>query len=82
MTYLVMMAVLAAIAAGVSRLTRMALRYGHLLALREPDSMHLYERGSDGRYAPLPLAQLPAALRRFICGVPSEVRVRARDAER
>jgi hypothetical protein len=83
MTYLVMMAMMMAAAAGVSRLVRMALRHGHLLALREPGgAFRLYERGSDGRYAPLPLTQLAAALRRFVCGVPSEVRVRSRGAER
>jgi hypothetical protein len=79
MTYLLILAVLTAVAAGMSRLTRMALRHGHLLALREsPGTMRLYERGSDGRYAWLPVVQLPAALRRFICGVPAEERVRAR----
>lgn len=80
MTYLLILAVLTAVAAGMSRLTRMALRHGHLLALRQsPGTMRLYERGSDGRYAWLPVAQLPAALRRFVCGVPAEERVRARD---
>ncbi|HEX5868910.1 MAG TPA: hypothetical protein VFY65_00770 [Longimicrobium sp.] len=86
MTYLLILAVLTAIAAGGSRLVRMALRHGHLLALRgHGGTVTLYERGSDGRYAWLPLVQLPAALRRFICGVPSEVRVHARgprDGER
>lgn len=79
MTYLLILAVLTAVAGGMSRLTRMALRHGHLLALRgSPGTMRLYERGSDGRYAWLPAVQLPAALRRFICGVPARERVRAR----
>ena len=79
MTYLLILAVLTAVAAGMARLTRMALRHGHLLALRESGgTMTLYERGSDGRYAWLPAVQLPAALRRFVCGVPAEERVRAR----
>lgn len=79
MTYLLILVVLTGFAAGVSRLTRMALRYGHLLALREPGGATvLYERRDDGRYAPLPLTQLLAALRRFVCGTPARVRVRAR----
>ena len=79
MTYLAILAVLTVMVAGVWRLTRLALRYGHLLALREPGgATALYERGSDGRYAWLPVVQLPAALRRFVCGVPAEERVRAR----
>ncbi|WP_420126510.1 hypothetical protein [Longimicrobium sp.] len=79
MTVLAILAVLAVIAAGGWRLTRMALRYGHLLMLRAPGgATTLYERGSDGRYAWLPAVQLPAALRRFVCGVPAEERVRAR----
>ncbi len=79
MTYLAMMAVLTVIAAGVWRLTRLALRNGHLLALRAPGgATTLYERGPDGRYAWLPIVQLPAALRRFMCGVPAEERLRAR----
>ena len=83
MTVLSIAVVLAVIVAGVSRLTRMALRHGHLLALRGPDgATALFERGEDGRYAPLPLPRLPAALRRFMCGVPSRVRVRARNGER
>lgn len=84
MTYLLILAVLTAVAAGVSRLTRLALRHGHLLALRgSAGTMTLYERGSDGRYAWLPVVQLPAALRRFIRGVPTVVRVRGpRDGER
>ena len=79
MTYLAILAVLAAVAAGVARLTRAALRHGHLLALREPaGGTALYERGAGGRYAPLPPQHLLAALRRFMCGVPAAVRVRAR----
>jgi hypothetical protein len=79
MTVLAILAVLTAIVAGGWRLTRMALRYGHLLVLRPPGgAATLYERGSDGRYAWLPIVQLPAALRRFVCGVPTEERVRAR----
>jgi hypothetical protein len=79
MTYLAILAVLTVIAAGGWRLTRMALRHGHLLMLRAPGgATTLYERGSDGRYAWLPVVQLPAALRRFVCGVPAEERVRAR----
>ncbi|HYR09810.1 MAG TPA: hypothetical protein VEQ60_18695 [Longimicrobium sp.] len=79
MTYLAILVVLTAVAAGGSRLVRMALRHGHLLALREPGgATTLYERRSDGRYARLPIVQLPAALRRFVCGVRAEVRVHAR----
>jgi hypothetical protein len=79
MTYLAILAVLTVMAAGAWRLTRLALRHGHLLALRQPGgATALYERGSDGRYAWLPAVQLPAALRRFVCGVPAEERVRAR----
>jgi hypothetical protein len=80
MTYLAILAVLTAVAAGGSRLVRMALRHGHLLALRESSgAITLYERNADGRYAWLPIVQLPAALRRFMCGVRAEVRVRARE---
>lgn len=80
MTVLAIAMVLTVIAAGVSRLARLALRYGHLLALREPGgALRLYERGGDGRYAPLPWSRIPAALRRFVCGTPAEARVRARD---
>jgi hypothetical protein len=79
MTYLLILSVLTAIAAGGARLTRMALRDGHLLALRgSGGTMTLYERNADGRYAWLPVVQLPAALRRFVCGVPAAERVRAR----
>lgn len=79
MTWLLIAAVLTAAAAGAWRLMQTALRYGHLLVLREPlGATRLYERQSDGRYAPLPVVQLPAALRRFTCGTPAEVRVRAR----
>ncbi|HEU4884800.1 MAG TPA: hypothetical protein VFT45_21260 [Longimicrobium sp.] len=79
MTYLLILAVLTAIAAGGARLTRMALRHGHLLALRgSSGAMTLYERNADGRYVWLPVVQLPAALRRFVCGVPAAERVRAR----
>jgi hypothetical protein len=79
MTYLLILAMLVAVVAGGSRLMRMALRNGHLLALRGSNgATTLYERGSDGRYAWLPIVQLPAALRRFVCGVPAEERVRAR----
>ena len=83
MTWMLMMAVLAVIAAGVSRLLRTALLHGHLLVLRGPGgATQLYERNAEGRYAPLPLAQLPAALRRFTCGTPAEVKVRARNGGR
>ena len=83
MTFMAMAAVAAVILAGVSRLVRMALRHGHLLALREADGRtRWYERGAGGRYAPLPAVRLPAALRRFVCGVPAQVRVRARNGER
>ncbi|MBW3570458.1 MAG: hypothetical protein KY467_05080 [Gemmatimonadetes bacterium] len=79
MTLLAILAVLTAVAAGVWALTRMALRHGHLLALREPGGgTTLYERGANGRYAWLPAVGLPAALRRFVCGVRAAVRVRAR----
>lgn len=79
MTWMLSMAVLAVIAAGVSRLMRKAMLHGHLLVLRGPDgATRLYERNADGRYAPLPLVQLPAALRRFTCGIPAQVKVRAR----
>lgn len=79
MTWLAIAAVLTVMAAGVARLTRMALRSGHLLVLRRADGApRLYERGRDGSYAPLPVAQLPAALRRFSRGTPAEVRVRVR----
>jgi hypothetical protein len=79
MTWVAITAVLMVMLAGVSRMAHMALRYGHLLVLRGPDdAARLYERQSDGRYAPLPLAQLPAALCRFTRGTPAEVRVRAR----
>ena len=80
MTCMATAAVAAVILAGVSRLMRMALRHGHLLALPEPGGRtQWYERGSDGGYAPLPAVRLPAALRRFVCGVPAGVRVRARN---
>lgn len=83
MTFMAMAVVAAVIVAGVSRLVRMALRHGHLLALLEPGGRtRWYERGGDGRYAPLPVVRLPAALRRFVCGVPAQVRVRARNGER
>ena len=79
MTWLAIAAVLTGMVAGVWRLTGMALRYGHLLVLRGPGgAARLYERRTDGRYAPLPLVQLPAALRRFTCGTPAEVRVHTR----
>jgi hypothetical protein len=79
MTYLAILVVLTAVAAGGSRLMRMALRHGHLLALRGSNgATTLYERNADGRYAWLPVVQLPAALRRFVCGVPAAERVRAR----
>ena len=79
MTWLAIAAVLTVMAALGVRLTRMALQSGHLLMLRQADGApRLFERGRDGRYAPLPLAQLPAALRRFTCGTPAEVRVHAR----
>jgi hypothetical protein len=79
MTWLAIATVLAAVLAGMSRLAQTALRYGHLLVLRGPDdAVRLYERQSDGRYAPLPLWQLPAALCRFTRGTPAQVRVRAR----
>ena len=79
MTWMLIAVVLTVMAGGVSRLTRTALHYGHLLVLRGPGGARmLYERRTDGRYAPLPLVQLPAALRRFTCGTPAEVRVHAR----
>lgn len=78
MTYLLILMVLTTAAAGMWRLTRIALRHGHLLALRQPGgALTLYERNADGRYAWLPLVRLPAALRRFVCGVPAAERVRA-----
>jgi hypothetical protein len=81
MTYLLILAVLTTVAAGGWRLTRMALRHGHLLALRESGgALTLYERNADGRYAWLPVVQLPAALRRFVCGVPAAERVPARES--
>src|SRR5688500_7066451 len=80
MTYLAILVVLTAVAAGGSRLVRMALRYGHLLALRGSNcAITLYGGDADGRYAGLPLVQRPAALRRFMCGVRATVRVRARE---
>lgn len=80
MMVLAILVVLTAVAAGGSRLMRMALRHGHLLALRNASgATTLYERNADGRYAWLPMVQLPAALRRFVCGVPAAERVRARD---
>jgi hypothetical protein len=80
MTWLAIAMVLTGVLAGVSWLARAALRYGHLLLLRGPGgALRLYERQGDGRYAPLPLAQLPAALCRFTGGTPAQVRVRARD---
>lgn len=79
MTWLAIAMVLTGVLAGVSWLVQAALRYGHLLLLRGPGGApRLYERQADGRYAPLPLAQLPAALCRFTRGTPAEVRVRAR----
>lgn len=79
MTWLAIAAVLTAVAAGAWRVMQAALRYGHLLVMREPrGAARLYERQPDGRYAPLPATQLPAALRRFGRGTPAEVRVRAR----
>lgn len=78
MTWLLMAVVLTALAAGAWRLMQTALRYGHLLVLREPRGASLYERQADGRYAPLPVVQLPAALRRFTRGTPAEARARAR----
>lgn len=83
MTWMAMAAVAAVILAGGSRLVRMALRHGHLLALRGPGGATAwYERGDDGRYAPLPAVRIPSALRRFVCGVPARVRVRARNGGR
>ncbi|HEX2077425.1 MAG TPA: hypothetical protein VHG08_06935 [Longimicrobium sp.] len=83
MTWMAMAAVSAVVLAGVSRLVRTALRHGHLLALLEAGGRtRWYERAADGRYAPLPAVRLPAALRRFVCGVPAPVRVRARNGER
>jgi hypothetical protein len=83
MTWIAMTAVAAVIAGGATRLTRLALRHGHLLALSEAGGrVRWYERGADGRYAPLPAVRLPAALRRFVCGVPARVRVRARNGVR
>lgn len=79
MIWLAMAAVLTVTVAGVWHLAQTALRYGHLLVLRGPDGgVQWFERQSDGRYAPLPLWQLPAALCRFTRGTPAEARVRAR----
>ena len=79
MTWILATVVLAVAAAGLSRLMRTALAHGHLLVLRGPGGApRLYERGEEGLYAPLPVVQLPAALRRFACGIPARVKVRAR----
>jgi hypothetical protein len=83
MIWMLSMLVLAAVAAGVSKLMRTAMLHGHLLVLNGPDgATRLYERNAEGRYAPLPVAQIPAALRRFTCGIPAQVKVRARNGER
>ncbi|HLM67280.1 MAG TPA: hypothetical protein VK358_07130, partial [Longimicrobium sp.] len=59
------------------RLGARALDAGHLLVLRpRPDAVWLFERDGDGRYHRLPLAGVPAALRRFACGVRALARAR------
>lgn len=61
-----------------ARLASRAFAAGHLLVLR-PDGRNawLFERGGDGRYARLPVRQLPAALCRFVRGVPAVWKVRS-----
>lgn len=61
-----------------ARLASRALDAGHLLVLRpHGDAVWLFERDGDGRYHRLPLAGVPAALRRFACGVRAVARARA-----
>jgi len=75
---LMIMILLAALCVAAVRLAKRAVEAGHLLVLRpHGDGVLLFERDGDGRYHHLPLAGLPAALRRFACGVPSVVRARA-----
>ncbi len=60
------------------RLAARAFRAEHLVVMRAGDGeAWLFERGGDGRYGRLPWTGLPAALRRFACGVPAVERARA-----
>ena len=78
MAMILILGALALAAIAAARLGARALDAGHLLLLRpHPDAVWLFERDGDGRYHRLPLAGLPAALRRFACGVRALARARA-----
>jgi hypothetical protein len=77
MTLFLILAGLALAGIAAARLFARAVEAEHLVVLRphgrEP---WLFERDGDGLYHRLPLAKVPAALRRFACGVPVAARVR------
>jgi hypothetical protein len=77
MAMILILGVLALVGIAAARLAGRALDAGHLLVLRpHPEAVWLFERDGDGRYHRLPLAGLPAALRRFACGVRALARAR------
>lgn len=77
MLAIVILGLLAATGVAGARLLARALDAEHLLLMRGGTRWMLFERDGDRRYHHLPLAGLPAALCRFVCGVPAPVRVRA-----
>jgi hypothetical protein len=78
MTMILILGALALAGIAAARLSARALDAGHLLVLRpRPDAVWLFERDGDGRYHRLPLSGLPAALRRFACGVRALARSRS-----
>lgn len=78
MIVMLILAALAGMGVIAARLAARAVAAEHLLVLRpERGGMLLFERDGDGRYQPRPWTELPAALRRFVCGVPALSRVRA-----
>jgi hypothetical protein len=78
MATIVILAGLALVGLAAARLVARAVEAEHLLVLW-PDGggVWLFERDGDRRYHRLPLAGLPAALCRFVCGVPAVVRARS-----
>lgn len=78
MTTMLILAGLAMAGVAVARLAARALAAEHLVVLRpHGGGVWLFERDGDGRYHRLPPRGLPAALRRFACGVPAVARARA-----
>ena len=78
MATILILAGLAIAGIAAARLVARALDAGHLLVLRPyAEAVWLFERDGDGRYHRLPLSGLPAALRRFACGVRALARARS-----